>query len=181
MDGHMDLVRRNSTTGKVEWLENGGDGDFQGVSQHVISSSDSQTLAIGDIDDDGDVDVLISQNTALVTVPNTGDALDCNNPVIDTVYGETAGNLFLRCSTLTGGAGTGLSPSTSISCLRFDATQSTPTADLPSAITTPVSVTEGSYSSALTDGSTVKEYRQGTALEIKDSSNVVKKYSLPCV
>lgn len=185
LDGDMDLVQLSTANGAL-WMENDGQGTFTLPGHTISSAAPPEVLALGDVDDDGDVDVLLSQDAALVTVPNVGDVLGCTNKVLAISHGEASDSRFLRCAQAKGGAGTGFAPAASMSCMTFLATRGQLTSDTPSDILTPVSVGSGSWSSALSDGSVVKEepvpgVSVGFTVHIKDSSDNIKAYSTPCV
>lgn len=119
LDGDMDLEQLTGST--ALWLENNGQGTFDPTSCHRLSSAGGtpQSIAVADVDDDGDVDVLLSQHSLMVTVLNQGDSLNCLKRVVEAMYGETDGSLFLRCVKAKGGAGSGFIPYFYQACMKF--------------------------------------------------------------
>ncbi|MEZ4447265.1 MAG: FG-GAP-like repeat-containing protein [Polyangiaceae bacterium] len=75
-DGVVDVVTANRDTSSVSVLENNGNGAFAAVGPAVdVGGQRPTAIALGDVDADGDVDVLTSntQSTSLSVLLNDGD------------------------------------------------------------------------------------------------------------
>ncbi len=95
-DGDLDLLSQsNSNSFGINWKENDGNGNF--INSHVIDPNpySVESVAVKDFDDDGDKDILISDNFDLYIYNNdsfgnfsTPSIIHDNNLSINTVYSD---------------------------------------------------------------------------------------------
>jgi hypothetical protein len=88
--GVLDLVTDNITTHSVSVLLGNGDGTFQAPVQYAFDENSGQTVALGDVNGDGKLDIVIAGSTTSVLLGN-GDGTF--KPAITTHFGAALGQL----------------------------------------------------------------------------------------
>lgn len=75
-DGNLDMLSLSRASNKLSYRYGNGDGTFGKLNQVSISSDLTYSMVTGDIDNDGDIDVLVSSNKGTVNfMKNAGTAL----------------------------------------------------------------------------------------------------------
>jgi VCBS repeat protein len=87
-NGILDLVTNNSNTHTVSILLGNGDGTFQAPVEYPLNINSSQLLALGDVNGDGHLDVVVAGPTTSVLLGN-GDGTF--GPAITTNFGGALG------------------------------------------------------------------------------------------
>jgi hypothetical protein len=89
-NGILDLVTNNSNTHTVSILLGNGDGTFQAPVEYPFNINSSQVLALGDVNGDSHLDVVVGGSTTSVLLGN-GDGTF--QPAIITQFGGALGQL----------------------------------------------------------------------------------------